>query len=279
MFMNNSIKSIKKFIMNLIYHDVFTRSAALAYYLVFSIFPSILFLYSVIGFLDIDWIVFLESIKGFLPNDVFEVLSESILYVAPKNDIMFLFTGLFTSLYSSYKAVKCIRRGLNLAYGTSKHRSGLQEFMRSMLFTVLVYVSILIDLIIVPMLSGVIELFSSNFSSSKFSIVFWNVTKNILSIVPVLLCLLFLYYLSPKKKIPFIIVLPGALFATVGISVLSSVLGFFTINAVKYSSTYGSLATVIVFILWLYFVSLIILIGGEISAEILYNSKYESNEV
>lgn len=275
--MKKFFDSIKKFIMNIISHDIFTRSAALAYYLIFSIFPAILLLYSVLGFFDIDWVGFLDSIKKVLPEDVFNVFSSYMEYIAPKNDMMFLLTGLFTSLYSSYKAVNCIRTGLNLAYKSVKLRSKLQEFFRSILFTVLLYFAVLIDLIFVPILSGVLEIFTNNFALSKFSILFWNLIKNFLSIVPFLLCLVVLYYLSPEKKIPFLTVLPGALLATTGISLLSSVLGFFTINAVRYSNTYGSLATLIVFIFWLYLVSAIILLGGEVSAAIWRISQESSD--
>ena len=271
--MKNLFLSLRRFYKNVSNHDLFTRSAALAYYLLFAIFPSLLFLYSLLGLFNIDWISLLTSVKKFIPSDVYEVIFNYAEYLTPKTDLTFLLSGLIAAIYSSYRAVRCIRAGLNIAFESRGKRTTFQEFIRSLLFTIIFYFAIFVCLLVMPIASGILEVFSSWFIISHSVVAIWNGVKNVIAVIPFLLCLCMLYYISPHNRISFSMVLPGAIFSTAGISLSASVFNLFTINAFRYSTTYGSLAIVVVFILWLYAISFIILLGGEISVMLWHANK------
>lgn len=275
--MKNLFLSLRRFYQNVSSHDIFTRSAALAYYLLFAIFPSLLFLYSLLGLFNIDWLNLITSVKKFIPNDVYEILFTYAEYLTPKKDFTFLLSGLITAVYSSYRAVKCIRLGLNIAFASRGKRTTFQEFIRSLLFTLIFYFAIFVCLLVMPIASGVFEIFSNYFIISNKVLAVWNGIKNVMAVIPFLLSLSTLYYISPGSKIPFSTVLPGAIFSTAGISLSASIFNLFTINAFRYSTTYGSLAIVVVFVLWLYAISFIILLGGEISAVLWYTKENRKN--
>lgn len=104
----------------------------------------------------------------------------------------------------------------------------------------------------------------------------WRIAKNAIPLIYMLVTFMLLYKFSPSNSkenmVTFKGVLPGAIFSTLGLIIVSIVFGFYVSNFGKYSITYGSLGGIIVFLIWIYLLSIIILIGAEINAT-LYSMK------
>ncbi len=75
-----------------------------------------------------------------------------------------------------------------------------------------------------------------------------------------------LYYYTPSKRLRWRDVLPGAIFATIAWIIASMGFSFYVDNFNNYSRLYGSIGAVIVFLVWLYLTSIIVITGGEINA-------------
>ncbi len=94
----------------------------------------------------------------------------------------------------------------------------------------------------------------------------WRVGRWVLAFVVVTTALSILYYLAPDARVPFKWITPGGFAATVLMFVASTALSFYASRLGNYDQVYGQLGAVIVFMLWLYAVGLMVLVGVEINA-------------
>jgi len=100
--------------------------------------------------------------------------------------------------------------------------------------------------------------------------VIWGVIHYLVGLALLFLGLELIYYFGPNVEQDWKWVTPGAVFAVVSMVVASLLFSLYLRFAPDYSATYGSLGAVIVLMLWLYLMGAVILIGGEINAEIAH---------
>ena len=97
----------------------------------------------------------------------------------------------------------------------------------------------------------------------------WDIAKWPVMAAIVALILSILYYFGPNVRQPgFRWVSPGSVFAVVGWVVVSGLFAFYVANFSSYNKTYGALASVVVFLVWLWITNVVILFGAELNAEI-----------
>ncbi|TGV03887.1 YihY/virulence factor BrkB family protein, partial [Mesorhizobium sp. M8A.F.Ca.ET.173.01.1.1] len=94
----------------------------------------------------------------------------------------------------------------------------------------------------------------------------FNLVRFALPVIVVLIAFIVLYTLAPNVKIKMLSVIPGAIFATIVFLGGSYLFGIYISNFANYSKTYGSIAGIIILMLWLYITGFIIIIGAEINA-------------
>ena len=108
----------------------------------------------------------------------------------------------------------------------------------------------------------------------------WSIAKNAIPLAYMLITFVLLYKFSPSKSRENMItiksVLPGSIFATLGLIIASSGFNFYVSNFGKYSITYGSLGGIIVFLIWLYLLSTITLVGAEINSTLYSMRNFKS---
>jgi membrane protein len=111
------------------------------------------------------------------------------------------------------------------------------------------------------------------------AVVVWDIAKWPVLIVIVSLMLSILYYACPNVKQPgFRWVSPGGLLAVVIWIVASAAFAFYVANFGSYNKTYGALASVIIFLVWLWLTNVAILLGAEFNAEMQHVRAIESGE-
>jgi membrane protein len=157
-----------------------------------------------------------------------------------------------------------------MAYDYAENRHFLKLRGLSVLFTIallLMITLVMISLILGPMLGKM--LFERIGYGDSFMFL-WNYLRYIIPLAYMMLIFALLYKLSPNigknLRIPIREVLPGAVFATIAWVSLSLLLSYYVSNFGKYAITYGSLGGVIVLLIWMYYSSIVIVLGGEINA-------------
>lgn len=247
-------------------------AAALTYYAVLSLFPAVIALVSILSLVGQASIT--ESLLGIaedaLPEDMMETVGPVIesLTNVPAPGIGLL-VGLLTAVWTASNYVTAFSRAMNRMYEVPEGRPIWK--LRPIMYALTIAMLILIALVgVILVLSGpVAQAIGDAIGIGEAAMTIWGIAKWPLLLLLVVVAIALLYYGTPNVKQPkFRWISTGAVIAIV-VAALAS-LGFvlYVTNFSSYSATYGALAGVIIFLLWLWIINLALLFGAEFDAEL-----------
>jgi membrane protein len=247
-------------------------AAALTYYAILSIFPALIVLVSILGLAGDSAInTVLDNIKELGPGPAQDIVTGAIKEIAASSStagVAFVL-GLLASLWSASGYVGAFSRASNVIYETEEGRPFWKlrpvQIAMTLILLLLVAISAIAVVISGPLASEVGKVFGVQGTAvTIFNIVKWPV------IVLILMTMLaILYYGAPNVRHPgFRWITPGGVFAVLLWILASAVFAFYVSNFSSYNATYGSLAGVIVFLIWLWISNIAVLLGAEMNAEI-----------
>lgn len=269
-----SVKDLAVRVYNEFWDDEILNGAAqLAYYFLFALFPLLIFLTSIFGFLIGTDAQLRESLFVYLgtvlPSSASDLVKSVITEVSTSTSGGKLTLGLFLALWFASSGVDALTQTLNKVYELKETRAWWWLRLQALFLTV-VLASLIISALVIVLFGG--QIVDSIASAYGFGDVFrtvWKILQWIIVLIFVLLTFSLIYYFSPDvKEQRWYFVTPGSVIG-VALWLLIS-FGFRTYLSYfdSYSATYGSIGAVIVLMLWLYFTGAAILIGGEINSEI-----------
>ena len=247
----------------------------MSFYLLLAFFPLLLFLISFIGnFIKPFESYLYDILKIFLPNlsyDYVTGLLDSIISQSAGSHYSLIVVAFF---FSSL-ATRAIMIGINQTYGRDETRTLREIWLYSFLFTFLFTLAILLIAVAYLFSADVgavifqkIGLYTYYYPAlSFFAVVFlWFVLTFIFNMI---------YVLTPAQPLKFKSGLPGALFATLGLNIAFRIFTLFINHSTKYSTLYGSLGGLFALMVAIYFICVILNLGGKIN---LYWSLYQDPE-
>jgi membrane protein len=263
---------LKKTFREFLHDECTDLAAALTYYSVLSLFPALVALVSVLGVFGqgqqtIDTLLgLLEDLgAGAAVGSIEPVLQQ--LSTAPGAGLA-LVVGLLGALWSASGYVNAFGRAMNRVYEVDEGRPIWK--LRPLMIVITVVLLLLVALTAIGLVvSGpVAEAIGSTIGVGSLAVTVWNIAKwpVILGIVVVIVAIL--YHATPNVRQPkFRWISVGAVVAILTWVLASAAFGFYVANFGSYNKTYGSLAGVIVFLLWLWITNLALLFGAELDAE------------
>jgi membrane protein len=272
-----SITSIPTFLKDLwkrFHHDeVAGLSAELAYFFLLSLFPFMIFLITLIGYLPINQETVISFLRQYAPGEAMNLIEQNLSAIIQSHNGGLLSFGIIATIWSASNGLNAVIRAFNRAYDVKETRSFIVARLMSILLTVAMIIVIVIALLL-PVFGKQIGLFIfSAMGLSETFLVIWNAARWIISFFVLFLVFCCLYYFAPNKHLHWKEVFTGAFMATLGWIIVSSAFSFYVGSFGNYSATYGSLGGIIVLMIWFYLTGMIILVGGEINA--IINSKRE----
>lgn len=264
--MDHVVDFIKQLYKHIIAADTFGFSAQLAFFFLLSLFPFLIFLITLLGFLPIDDHTLMDFLEAYTPHElmIFIETNVSELINAPKGGLLSF--GIIGTIWSASNGVNAITRAFNRAYEVREDRSFLVARLIAVILTVAMVVVIAIALLL-PVFGKMIGVYLFSFVDlSEDFLRAWNTLRWIASSVVLFIVLLVLYRIAPNHRVTFKNAVGGALFAMIGWQLVSLAFSYFVDTLGNYSATYGSLGTVIVLMIWFYLTGIIIIIGGVINA-------------
>ncbi len=247
------------------------RASAISFDFFLALFPSIIFFFTIIPFIPISdfQTQLMQTLQEIIPATLWHHVSSTIedIIIRPRSDLLSL--GFILALYFSTNGVNSIIEGFNSSFHTIIQRSWLQQRLIS-LFLVFV-ISFLIIIAVTLQIAGNFAmrfLVREGLLTDHFTIIIIQVVRWILIFTTFLFSISFLYYIAPAKKRIFRFISPGSLIATLLIILTTYGFNYYIENFNRYNALYGSIGTLLVFLLWVYFNSNIILIGFELNASI-----------
>jgi membrane protein len=249
------------------------QAAALTYYAVLSLFPALLALVSLLGVFgqgQSTTNTMVDLVRSMGQEKVADQLRGPIEQMTQAHGAgITLVVGLAGALWSASGYVGAFGRSMNRIYGIQEGRP-FWKLRPLQVGITLVGVILSAVVLLGLVLSGpVARSVGDALGLGSAALTTWNIVKwpMLLAIVVVLVALL--YYATPNVRKPkFRWVSAGAAIAILAWIVISAAFGFYVAHFGSYNKTYGSLAGVIVFLLWLWITNLALLLGAEVDAEV-----------
>ncbi|WP_234124945.1 YihY/virulence factor BrkB family protein [Clostridium hydrogenum] len=264
---------LKWIIIKFIKDDVMALSSQLAFSLVFSFFPFLIFIISLIGYMKLQSNDVLTVLNIVLPSDVLTLINDTVIHIVNTKNSKILFLSLIFTIWTARSGFQAVIRGINMAYGLKEKRSKLKLYSMSILCTFGLMLIILLTtmLLIFGHIIGSFLVYTFQLSNS-FSLV-WDILRYILIFLSISFIFATVYKYTPSIKLKWREVIAGTFTATFGLIIVSICFAFYVNNFSNYSLLYGSIGAVIALLTWLFILSNIIIIGGEVNAIVYKKNK------
>ena len=265
--------SLKRLVQRINQDRIFGRAAQLSYYFLLALFPLLLFLINILGYLAQQGTVLRDKLLVYLaalmPASAFLLVHNTLDEISASSGTGKLSFGLLAALWAASNGMGAITDTLNTAYNVKERRSWWKVRLISVGLTVALAILILAALTIVLLGGTIGEAVATRYGFGNVFTIVWKIVQWPIALLFVLTTFNLIYNFAPnipphaRRWIT-----PGA-FVGVGLWLAVSFgfrlyLGFFD----SYSVTYGSLGAVIILMLWFYLSGVAILIGGEVNCEL-----------
>lgn len=269
-----TVNYLKNLINRIIIDDFMGMAAEMGFWFAIGIFPFMLFMmsfFSIMGkkSLFTPIIAFLDSVA---PTDsvnlIKEVLNEVLIF--EHGGIVAVF-GFFITVFLSSNAIFCIIKGLNRALGIDEHRNLISTRILSIL---MVFVNVFVMFITINLIifGKVLIQFALNFINIPLGAInIFLVSRWFVSFIALYIMAYLNYFLLPawqgSDKIKSKSSLPGTLFFCFCWMFGSWCFSLYINNLHTYNRVYGSIGAFVMLMVWLYYTSLILLVGGEVNSQ------------
>jgi membrane protein len=243
-------------------------SGYIAFTAFFSLFPFVIFLAAVAGFLGDRETAdeFIEAMFDFMPTDVAETLAPAVREVMGARQGGLLTVGILTTLWFASNGIEALRTGLNRAYGVSEERAIWRLRLQSIAFVIaggVVIFFLSLAVILGPLIWRVLGPTIHDLLGTELVFI------SLRYLVAALLlwgALMLLHRWLPNTKQAYLRVLPGVCATTLLWLAGASLFSWYVGNLADYSAFYGSLGGVAITLFFFYVSAIIFIFGGELNA-------------
>lgn len=268
----NWLKTLKNFLHRFRDDEVAALGAQLTYYLILSFFPFLIFLITLVSYTPITREETLKKLSSVLPPNTYELVFETLHQTVLSTErTTFLSFGMIATIWTASRGVSALIRGINKAYDQKETRPFWKVKAISILFTLALALVILFSFILLVLGEVLGKYFFSLLGMPELFRPVWNFARYLILLLTSMSVFISIYYYIPNRRLSLREVLPGSVFAVGGWTLLSTVFSYYVNNFSNYSNTYGSIGGIIILLLWLYWNSIIILLGGELNATLAFD--------
>ncbi|HVK62802.1 MAG TPA: YihY/virulence factor BrkB family protein [Bdellovibrionales bacterium] len=243
-------------------------AAALSYYLLFALFPALIFFLSLLPYLPIQDLhgQVMGLIKEFLPGEAAATIEATIGEITQQRRGGVLSFGALLTLWAASSGLHAIMQELDVTYGVREGRPFWKARGIAVLLTIAFGLMVIVAFATI-IFGGLIQ--SWLVARIGFGIpaqIGFTVFRYAVLLLMVIGTFSLIYHFGPDVKQKFRFFSPGALIGTALLLVASLVFKFYVENFANYTASYGSLGAVIILMLWLYVAGVVILLGSEINS-------------
>jgi membrane protein len=252
-------------------------AAQLAYYFLFSLFPTLLVVMAIADMFAADVIQMLNGLAGFVPREALGLVTEQLGKISEGERGGLLTFGMLTALWSSSAALTAIIDTLNAAYDIEEGRPWWKVRLTAIGLTVGLSIFIVVAFALVVAGPTVAERLADRlFLGTAFEWT-WKILQWPIAFALVSAAFAIVYYFAPDADQDWVWLTPGSIAATAMWLIASLGFKYYIANFGGYES-YGVIGGVMVLMLWFYISGLVILLGAELNAEIEHASEYGKAE-
>ena len=257
-----------------------TRASSLAFNFFLAFFPSIIVFFTLIPYIPIIGFqeTLMEILSNILPPSTNNATFNTLDDIINNQRGGLLSIGFILALYFSTNGMSSLIQAFNASYHIRENESIIKHQLLSILLTVVISALVFLTIILIIFGKTTITYLVDFQLISQNKIVFLNIAKWIVLIFMLFIGITTIFNIGPAIKSKIKIFSPGAILATLFIILTSIVFSYYIDNFSQYNKIYGSIGTLIIILLWIYFNAIFLLIGFELNASILNAKKNLTNK-
>jgi membrane protein len=251
-------------------NELFDRAAALSYYFLFALFPTLLFLTALLGLAPIPHLMdqLMGYVGGVLPHDAASLVIRTLAEVVQGARRSLLSIGVLAALWAASSGMGSIIAALNAAYDVKDSRPWWKQRLLAIGLTIGFSLFTVTALLLLVFGERIGDAVARTIGLGTAFTRTWNIAQWPALVLCVLAGITLVYYLAPAVNQRWHWVTPGAAFALVAWLLMSGGLRLYVGYFGNYNATYGSIGGVIILMIWLYLSGVVLLLGAEINSEI-----------
>ncbi|MFM7016862.1 MAG: YihY/virulence factor BrkB family protein [Bacteroidota bacterium] len=249
-----------------------TRARSLAFSFLLALFPSIIFLFTLIPYIPIDDFQnkLLLLIKTLLPGNTYIAAYNTIEDIVRHQHSGLLSFGFFFALFVSTDGIMALMRWFNRSYHGKDNRPVWKQRFLSIGITLLLALLVILAIVLIIISELIYYYITSKelLLENIFHLLLLQIGKWFILITLCFTAISILYFFGPSKREKMKFVTAGSSLATFLLVATSLGFNYFVTNFGRYNKVYGSIGTLIIILIWLYINSLVMLIGYELNVAI-----------
>ncbi|MBS4077134.1 MULTISPECIES: YihY/virulence factor BrkB family protein [Pseudomonas] len=259
--------------------EMSTYASALAYQMLFSLFPFILFLIALIGFLHLpdffSWLRLQSELV--LPPQALESVNPVIDQLQQSKGGL-LSVGIVIALYTASAGVRLMMSAMNAAYDVVEGRPIWKRFPLSVVYTVGIAGMLLMAAALMVLGPQVMGWIAAQVGLEEVIVTIWTIARWPVIVILMMVAVALIYYVMPDVKQEFRFITPGSVLAVVVWIIASLGFAFYVKTFANYNAMYGSIGAIIVLLLYFYISAAVLLLGAEMNAVIEHMSSEGKDE-
>lgn len=259
------------FLKGLFKGSIANRAAAVAFNFFLAIFPFILFLFTLIPYIPIESFqeTLFDLFREVIPPETFLMVEKTIFDIVMRQNTGLLSVSFVLTFIFSTNGISAIMDGFNSTWHTIETKTWVQQRLAAIFLLIALFFMVVIAILLITTGGVIINwLIDHDFIQGELTIKLLQAVRWLVILLLTFISLSMLYYYAPAERKQYRFISPGSLLATVLFIVGTLSFNYYVSNFSRYNALYGSIGTLIIFLLWLYFNALILLIGFELNASI-----------
>ena len=247
-----------------------TRASSLAFNFFLAFFPSIIMFFTLIPYIPIAGLqeTLIELLTIVLPPSTNEITFETLNDIINNPRSGLLSIGFIMAVYFSTNGINSLIEAFNISYHIRETRAIIKQRLLSLVLTLILSFILIIAMGLIIFGKFTVEYLTEYELISQYAGVLILYGKWFTITLILFIGISILFYLGPSIKSNWTLFTPGSILATLGIIITSIGFNYYISHFSQYNKVYGSIGTLIIILIWMYFNSIILLIGFELNASI-----------
>ena len=251
--------------------DIDVRAAAVAYNFTLAIFPTIIFLFSVIPYIPVDHLdtQILNLLSEVMPIGIFEEAKITITEIVSKPRGSILSFGFIFALYASTSGMMALMRAFNMTNETAEKRGFLKSRLIAVMLNFMLTFVLMISIIVLIVGRFAVDfLFEEGILNRDFNFYIFQIISYFVVFSVFFVTISVIYYIAPAIPKRWKFFNSGSITASILTIIITNLFSYYLSNFASYNRLYGAIGTLIALMVWFYLIALILILGFDINASI-----------
>jgi membrane protein len=282
---DNSVSFYQFFIIlknKLLKFDVDVRAAAVAFNFTLAIFPTIIFLFSVIPYIPVENLdlQILNLLSEVMPSGIFEEVKLTIIEIVSKPRGGILSFGFLFALYASTSGMMALMTAFNMTNETAEKRGFLKSRLIALMLNFMLTFVLMISIIVLIVGRFAVDLlFQEGILNRDFNFYIFQIISYLVVFSVFFVTISVIYYVAPAIPKRWKFFNSGSITASILTILITNLFSFYLSNFASYNRLYGAIGTLIALMIWFYLIALILILGFDINASIEESKDIEKKKL